>query len=49
MPSEQCHNNKLKVRQTHQHLVKVIGCMFHHQAFQLNQVIKTLRTLLGSH
>jgi len=40
------------MRQTYQFIIK-IGYMFrqiygHHQAFLLNHVIKTLRTLLGS-
>ena len=45
---------QIKVRQTHPYLLKMLGYMFrslkdHYQAFMLNQVIKTLRTLLGSH
>jgi len=44
--------NKNNIHQTHQFIIQV-GYMFrpllgHHQAFLLNHVIKTLRTLLGS-
>ena len=47
---QQYYNNRSKVRQTHKHLLKVIGYMFRPlETFQLNQVIKTQKLTVKIH